>query len=154
MAASLIVVLGLSYFAWRQYEPALMQSDGGALLARGPLATALSKQLSTEQSPGSRIHIGLSFLAKSGDYCRTFALSGAVSSAGFACHHGEEWIIQTLIETPGRPAGGAAGGSAYRTAASPMEPAVLASVEEQMAGEPLDQTGEAAARERGWRPKK
>jgi hypothetical protein len=85
---------------------------GGALVARGQLAKALSNQLAAEQSRNSTVRIGLSYLAKTGDYCRTFALSGTVSPSGLACRHGEEWG--------------------------------------QIAGEPLDQAGERAARERGW----
>ena len=74
----------------------IMRSAGWGLVARGQLAQALSNQLAAEQSQSSAVEIGVSFRAKSGDYCRTFALSGAVSPSGLACLHGEEWQVQTL----------------------------------------------------------
>jgi hypothetical protein len=146
IAASVIVGVGLGYFMWGHTESPLVRSAGGALVAGGQLAKALSNQLTVEQYSGSAVQIGLSFLAKSGDYCRTFALAGAVSPSGLACRHGEEWQIQTLTQEPGN----AAGDSAYRTARSPMSATILRSVEGQIAGEPLDQAGETEARRRGW----
>jgi hypothetical protein len=131
---------------WGHTDSPLMRSAGGALVAGGQLAKALSNQLTVEQYSGSAVQIGLSFLAKSGDYCRTFALAGAVSPSGLACRHGEEWQIQTLTQEPGN----AAGDSAYRTARSPMSATILRSVEGQITGEPLDQAGETEARRRGW----
>jgi hypothetical protein len=147
MAASLIVGLGVGYFALSPLNAPLLRNAGGAMIAHGPLAAALSKQLSAEQSPASPVQIGLSFQAKSGDYCRTFALSGAISPAGLACRRGAEWRIVTLTEE----GGAAADGSGYRTAGSAMPPAVLSAVEDLIAGEPLDQAGESAARRRDWK---
>ena len=145
IAASLIAGVGLGFFMWGQTEAPLMRSAGGALVARGQLAQALSNQLAAEQSRNSPVQIGVSFRAKSGDYCRTFALSGAVSPSGLACRHGGEWQVQALTQEPG-----AAGDSGYRTAGSAMPGAILRSVEGQIAGEPLDQAGEMAARQRSW----
>ncbi len=147
IAASLIAGVGLGFFMWGHTQPPLMRSAGGALVARGQLAKALSGQLTTEQSPAAPVQIGLSFLAKSGDYCRTFALSGTVSPSGLACLHGGDWQVQTLVQEPGT-----AGDSTYRTASSGMSATILKSVEGQIAGEPLDRAGEEAARERGWVP--
>ena len=124
-----------------------MRSAGGALVAGGQLSKALSTQLAAEQSPASAVHIGVSFLAKSGDYCRTFALSGAVSPSGLACRHGGEWQIQALTQEPGN----AAGESEYRTARSAVSATILKSVEGQIAGEPFDQAREKAARQHGWK---
>ena len=145
IAASLIAGVGLGFFIWGQTESPLMRSAGGALVARGQLAQALSNQLAAEQSRSSAVQIGVSFRAKSGDYCRTFALSGAVSPAGLACRHGEEWQVQALTQEPGT-----VGDSGYRTAGSAMSATILKSVEGQIAGEPLDQAGERAARQRSW----
>jgi hypothetical protein len=145
IAASLIAGVGLGFLMWGRTESPLMRSAGGALVARGQLAQALSNQLAAEQSRNSPVQIGVSFRAKSGDYCRTFALSGAVSPSGFACRHGGEWQVQVLAQEPG-----AAGDSAYRTASSAMSGTIVKSVEEQIAGEPLDQAGERAARQRSW----
>jgi anti-sigma factor RsiW len=148
IAASLIIGFGLGYGGWRQSASPFSRSTGGALVASGQLAEALSRQLAAEQSPASGVQIGVSFRARSGEYCRTFSLSGAVSPAGFACHHGQEWQIQTLTQSVG--AGDAP--AAFRTAASAMSPAILKAVQEQIAGEPLDQAAESAARSKGWNP--
>ena len=146
IAASVMVGVGLGLLWSGRSEPPLMQSAGGALVARGQLAKALSSQLAAEQSRNSTVRIGLSYLAKSGDYCRTFALTGTMSPSGLACRHGDEWQVQALTQGPG-----AVGGSSYRTADSPMSAAILKSVEGQIAGEPLDQAGERTARLRGWK---
>src|SRR6202011_5506653 len=145
IAASLVAGVGLGFIMWGQAESPLMRSAGGPLVARGQLAQALSNQLAADQSPSSAVQIGVSFRAKSGDYCRTFALSGAVSPSGLACRHGGQWQVQALTQEPG-----AVSGSDYRTAGSAMSAMILKSVEEQISGEPLDQAGESAARQRGW----
>jgi hypothetical protein len=147
IAASVIAGVGLGFFIWGHAGSPLMRSAGGALVARGQLAKALSNQLAADRAPNSAVHIGVSFRAKSGDYCRTFALSGAVSPSGLACRHGEEWQVQALTQEPGTVSG-----SDYRTAGSAMSATILKSVEEQISGEPLDQAGERAARQRGWTP--
>ena len=146
MAASLIVGLGVGYFVESPLKSPLMRNAGGAMIARGPLAAALSNQLAAEQSPASPVRIGVSFLAKSGDYCRTFVLSGAISPAGLACRRGVEWQVVTLTEERGA----AAGESGYRTAGSGISATILNAVEGQIAGEPLDQADERTARGRHW----
>ncbi|HWX81210.1 MAG TPA: hypothetical protein VNZ02_14005 [Steroidobacteraceae bacterium] len=146
IAASLMIGLGLGYGVWHQSSAPLTRNGGGALVASGPLAEALSQQLSADRSPAAAVQIGISFLARSGDYCRTFVLAGAVSPAGLACHHGQEWQIQTLTQSAGT--GNAT--APYRTATSEMPPAILKAVEEQNAGEPLDPAAESAARSKDW----
>src|SRR5580698_2654164 len=138
MAASLMVGLGVGYWVAPPLNLPLMRNAGGALVARGALAAALSDQLAAEQAPASPVRIGLSFVAKTGDYCRTFALSGAISPAGLACRRGAEWQVVTLAEE--RSAAGE--GSGYRTAGSDLPAAILSAVEGQIAGEPLDQAAE------------
>ena len=145
IAASLIAGVGLGFFMWSHTESPLMRSAGGALVARGQLAQALSTQLAAEQSRSSPVQIGVSFRTKSGDYCRTFALSGAVSPSGLACRHGGEWQIRAVAQEPGT-----VGDPEYRTAGSTIPATILKSVEGQIAGEPLDQAGERAARQRNW----
>jgi hypothetical protein len=147
IAASVILGLGLGYFMWGHLDSPLMRSADGAMVARGQLAKALSNQLAADQSPASAVRIGVSFLAKSGDYCRTFVLAGANPPSGLACRHGEEWQVLTLAQETGV----AAGESAYRTAGSGISATILQSVEGRIAGEPLDQGGERAARERDWK---
>jgi anti-sigma factor RsiW len=147
IAASVIAGVGLGFFMWGHTQSPLMRSAGGALVARGQLAQALSNQLAAQQSQSSAVQIGVSFRAKSGDYCRTFALSGAVSPSGLACRHDGEWQVQALTQEPGTVSG-----SEYRTAGSAMSATIMKSVEGQIAGEPLDQAGETAARRQGWNP--
>jgi hypothetical protein len=147
IAASVIIGVSVGFFMWGRTESPLARSAGGALVARGQLARALTEQLAAEQTRASAVQIGLSFLAKSGDYCRSFALSGAVSPSGLACRHGEDWQIQALSQGPAR----AAGDAEYRTAGSAMSAPILKVVEGQIAGEPLDQAAERAARQRGWK---
>lgn len=147
IAASVIVGLGLGYLMWGQAQPSLMRTAGGTLVAHGKLAAALSSQLAAHQPANSSVQIGLSFLAKSGDYCRTFSLAGAISPSGLACRHDDEWQIQTLAQTTGA----AAGTTEYRTAGSAMSPVILRSIEEEIAGDPLTEAGESAARRNGWK---
>jgi anti-sigma factor RsiW len=147
MAASLIVGLSVGYFVLHPVDSPLMRNASGAMIARGPLEAALSKQLAAEQSPASPVRIGLSFLAKSGDYCRTFVLSGETSPAGLACRRGARWQVLTLSEERAAEVGE----SGYRAAGSAVPAAILEAVEDQISGEPLDQAGESAARGRDWK---
>jgi anti-sigma-K factor RskA len=147
MAASVIVGVGVGFFIWGRTVPPFARGADGALVARGQLAQALSNQLAAEQSRASSVQIGLSFLAKSGDYCRTFALSGGQSPAGVACRHGEEWQVRAVTQGSDEVAGAAE----YRTAGSTMPAMIRELVEAQVAGEPLDEAGERAARQRDWK---
>ena len=56
---------------WGRTLSPLTLSAGGELVAHGQLARSLSEQVAAEQSRGSAVQIGVSFLAKSGEYCRT-----------------------------------------------------------------------------------
>jgi hypothetical protein len=146
MAASLLIGVGVGFLAWRHSDSIMTQNTQGALIAGGSLARGLSSQLSGEHSPGAAVEIGLSFVAKSGDYCRTFTMLGDASSAGLACRHAGNWEIRVLA----RPGAAGAGASEYRTASSALSPAILGAVEQQIAGEPLDRAAEMAARRQGW----
>lgn len=146
LAASLVAGVAVGVLMWGRSQSPLVLGPGGALVARGPLAQALSNQLVSEQSPSSAVRVEVSFLAKSGEYCRTFSLAGEASPSGLACRHGDQWQLQTLAEGPA-----AAGDSDYRTAGSGLPASILKSVEGQIAGDPLDQAGEKAARARGWK---
>jgi len=145
IAASVVIGFGLGYASRNQGASPLVRSADGALTAGGSLATALSTQLVAGQSPGSAVHIGVSFLAKDGEYCRTFALSGAVRPSGLACRHGEQWRIESLGQSND------AAGSGYRTAATNMSSQTLKAVEERIEGEALDAAGEAEALHKNWR---
>src|SRR5258708_2838959 len=141
LGARLLAGGGVGVVLWGQTGSPLMRSAGGALVARGQLAQALSTQLAAEQSRSSPVQIGVSFRAKSGDYCRAFALSGEVSPSGLACRRDGEWQVQSLIQEAGPVAG-----SGSRTAPSAMSTTILKAVEAQIAGQPLDQAGGRTAR--------
>lgn len=146
MAASLLVGVALGYLGLHSANPLVKTSSSGELLAGAGLAQALSNQLSEDRSPGLVAITGLSFRAKTGDYCRTFSLAGTHSSSGLACREEDGWKIKVLAQAP--PA--AASSSNFRPAASADPPAVRAAVEGSIDGEPLDRAGEIAARQTGW----
>lgn len=128
--------------------PNPLETSGGRVVASGVLAHALSQQLSSTQPAGAAVEIGVSFRARDGGYCRTFVLREAQSLAGLACRAGTAWQVVTLAQsgTPGAPGGG------YRQAGSALPPAVARTLDDLIAGEPLDAAGEAAARARAWNP--
>lgn len=144
MAASVVIALMVGFLLHGATgpTPALIAFESGGTIARGPLARALSTQLSGE-STSTSIQIGLSFRAKSGEYCRTFNLSPARGgAAGLACRQNDAWNVKMLAQPP------AAAGGEYRLATSdgPVMTAVNA-----MNGEVLDAKGEKTALEQGWR---
>jgi hypothetical protein len=150
MAASLGAgaVLTLLLVRYSGVEP--ITSRNGQPFASGALAQALSTQLASTQSAAGKasgtVQIGVSFRDKNGDYCRTFALGDASAITGLACHNGDGWHLDVLA----RAEHSADAAAQYRPAASSMPKAVLQSVEERIAGEPLDAQAEAAARDNGW----
>ena len=119
----------------------------GQLQARGALARALDTQLASTQSEGAPVSIGVSFLAKDGDYCRSFTLQAPQALAGVACRGAAAWRLEVVARAGAAP--GIPGG--LRPAASALPASVLGSLEALRAGEPLDAAAEAAARARGWR---
>ncbi|MFN3514743.1 MAG: anti-sigma factor family protein [Phenylobacterium sp.] len=121
-------------------EPSPFASRGGELLAQGALAGALESQLAAEPGP---IRIGLSFRDRQGAYCRTFAIEKD-ALAGLACKDGGGWAVRIAAAYQAQS-------GEYRMAASAAPPAVLAAVDDAIAGEPLDGEAEAAARATGWR---
>jgi hypothetical protein len=149
LAASLMVgVIAGRLASLRTHDSLPIAASGGTMLARGALARALSEQLASEQTAADPVRIGVSFRAKSGEYCRTFTLRQPAALAGLACRGGTGWQIGVLAPAPS--AGGGPGG--YRQAASSMPPALVAAVSAEMAGAPLERQAEAAARARDWRP--
>jgi hypothetical protein len=139
MAACLVVGVLAGRLAWPQ--PGLLVSRGGALIARGELAEALSRQLAAE--PGA-VKVGVSFQTADGRYCRTFT-SPRDRLAGLACRKDGAWVteVATAFRAGATPD--------YRTAGVDTPPAVLTTMDRLIAGPPLDAEQERAARERGWR---
>ena len=146
MAASLLLGLALGYLGWRGSNILVTVSANGELVAGAGLAEALSSQLSADHPPGTVATTGLSFRAKTGDYCRTFALTATHPNSGLACREGGSWKIKVLAQSAETPANS----SGFRPAASADSAAVRAAVEESIDGEPLDQAGEIAARQGNW----
>lgn len=147
MAASLLLGLGLGFLAWHGSGATLIRPGaGGGLVAGAALVEALSTQLSDDRAADRVAVTGLSFRDKSGDYCRTFVLTGSDASSGLACHEGTDWRIKALAQAPRE----AANPGNFRTAASESSPLIRAAVENSIDGEPLDHAGEIAARQTGW----
>ena len=131
--------------SWRMFSPGesnLMAASGGALVARGALATALDEQLASEQRRDGAVLVGLTFKTHDGGYCRNFTVR-ASQTAGLACRVDSEWQIP-LTAASAIPAGGA------QQASGAIPPAILAAIEARIAGEPLDAAGEQTARSSGW----
>ena len=118
-------------------------NDGG-LIASGKLAAALSQQLASTAATDASVKIGVSFVAKEGVYCRSFALDG---SAGLACKDATQWKIPLMVETLASNAQAAS----YRQAASSIPPAVLEAIDQRIAGKALDAEAEQLAKEHGWK---
>jgi hypothetical protein len=141
LAAGIVMAVGVGVIAWQR--SLMIRNVGNAELAGGALARALSDQLSADTNTGE-VHVGLSFLAKSGAYCRTFTIAGGSSNAGLACRREGQWQIDILVPSKGED------GSTYRPAGTEIPPEVLRTVEAEIAGEPLDGAGEMAARAGHW----
>lgn len=144
IAAALIVgvLAGGAGVTGLQEQPPLAATSGGALLAQGDLADALSTQLAGTTAEGAPVKIGVSFEAKDGGYCRSFMMG---ASAGLACRYGAEWKVPVMAQA----AQGTAGD--YRQAGSEMPPMVLDAIDERIAGQTMDAKAEEAAKARGWK---
>ena len=112
----------------------------GALVASGALDTALSKQMAHMTQDGP-VRMGLSFVAKDGNYCRSFQLDRA---AGLACRNAKRWQLAVLVQTPQRAPGAA------RLSYSATPPEVLEAIDERIVGAALDARGEQIALRLGW----
>ncbi len=145
LAASLVAGVLLGHWVLRGGGLGPVVTRDGQMVARGPLAEALTGQLAARQPAGAAVRIGISFRSSSGQYCRTFSVR-APELSGLACRAGGQWQVQVLT----RAEAAAAAPGHYREAASSMPPAVVAAVSAEIAGSPLDARAEAAARRRGW----
>jgi hypothetical protein len=143
MAATLVLGVLLSW----NFAPSgsLIGARDGALVARGALASALDSQLASTQRADDAVQIGLTFKSKEGGYCRSFLVPKA-GTAGLACREGGEWRIPVT-------AAARLSGESLRQATSPPA-AVLAAVDERIAGEALNAAGEENARLGGWDTKR
>lgn len=142
LAASVVLGVAIGFFGLGE-RGAMIVTGANGLVASGGLADALAKNLSAD-SNSAGVHIGISFLAKSGEYCRSFAVTEG-AFAGFACRDQDAWRIRMLAPARVSETGD------FRTASSAMPESVLNEIGEVMQGEALDADEEAKARDRGWR---
>ena len=144
LAGALVLggVLGASALMAANDTVTLAQVGGvdGALVASGALDAALSKQMAQVTQDGP-VRLGLSFVAKDGNYCRTFQLDRA---AGLACRNAKRWQLAVLVQTPQRPPGAA------RLSYNATPAVVLEAIDERIAGAALDARGEQIALRLGW----
>jgi hypothetical protein len=116
----------------------------GRMLAQGALDSALTEQAGGSTDRETGIQLGVSYLAKNGDYCRTFTLKDEQPLAGLACRRNSQWTIDALARTRADASG------PYRMAGAEVPALILGLVEDTIAGDPLDAEQEAEARQRGW----
>ena len=151
IAASVLVgVLAGRFVGGEVAEPGagLASGPNGALVARGALAAALSTQLASSPPSDAAVRVGISFVARSGPYCRSFVMAQPSRLAGLACREDGQWQVQQvqLVAPTGQDE--ATGG--YRAAGAALPPALLRAIDERIAGTPLDAAAEADAARRGW----
>lgn len=140
MAASLAIgAIAGALFTMERGGNTLVQEQGGQLVAAASLAQALDAQLASD--PVARVAVQLSFVDRSGRFCRTFS---ADALAGLACREGARWNVVATAQAETGPAG------AMRQAASSLPRPVLDAVDARIAGNALNAPQERAARERGW----
>ncbi|RSU69635.1 anti-sigma factor [Sphingomonas sp. S-NIH.Pt3_0716] len=137
IAASLLLGLGIGHMSGGPDGPIAIRD--GAMLAQGPLATALDSQLASAGEDGP-VRIGLSFRRKGGGWCRSF--DGA-AMAGVACRTDAGWQLLQAVPGKGQT-------SEYRQAAS-ADPRLLTTIDGLIDGAPADAQGERAAQAAGWR---
>lgn len=144
IAASLVVGVFAGRSVVHDPSPSQMTLESAGFVARGALERALSTQLASTQAGDAPIRIGISFLSKSGDYCRTFSLANEL--AGLGCRTGSDWHLEVVA----RSTTGAESSAAYRMAAGDAPAAVVRAVEERIAGSTLDAREEEAALRSSW----
>lgn len=145
IAASLLIGVLAGRLVGGDSAAPFANGPNGALVARGPLAGALSAQLASSVAADAPVRVGISFVARSGSYCRSFVMTRPSGLAGLACREGGQWQVQLVT-----PAGQDEAAGGYRTAGAALPPALLRAIDERIAGTPLDAAAEAGAARRGW----
>jgi hypothetical protein len=146
IAASLLVGVLVGRAALQSSPSNLVAAKGDGVIASGALAAALSDQVGAAAGSDATVAVGLSFRAKSGEYCRTFSTHQQGALAGFACRASDQWRVHALMQTDPKTSGGD-----YRTAGSELPRPILEAVQQSIEGDALDAQQEAAARARGWK---
>ena len=140
LAASVLVGL----FAGRLLTPApqsLLAAENGQLRAGAALTRVLDTRLGGDAD--TDLHVGLSFRAQDGRYCRTFdRIEANKAVSGLACREPEAWVVRIATTEPVLS-------STYRQAGS-AAPAVMEMVDSTIDGDPLTPAQERAARDHSW----
>jgi hypothetical protein len=141
MAASVLLglLIGLQ-FAPRGDGGVLVAERGGRLVAGATLARALDTQLASHAQ--GAVTVQLSFIDKSGRYCRTFSSAGV---AGLACRDATAWALLVAAPAPAQTP------MAMRQAATALPRAVLDAVDQRIDGNALNAAQERDAREHDWK---
>jgi hypothetical protein len=147
LAASFVLGALALQFGTSLRKPGSLTEHNGQLLASGALEQALSNQLAGPQTGQAPVQIGVSFRSKSGHYCRTFELRETTPLGGLACNEAGNWKLEILARGDVAPANN----PEYRPAGSPLPPAVLRAVNDNIVGDPMDAQAEASARDHQWR---
>lgn len=140
MAASLAAGLIIGVGVLR--PQAVISSDDAAFLAAGPLRQALDAQLASDTD--RPVRIGLTYRNRNGAVCRTFAMETA-QIQGLACRAASQWRLQIVTRDSARQNGD------MRTAATPIDPAILQAAQATMSGDVFDAAAERQARDAHWR---
>ncbi len=143
IAASLIVGVIAGRAVWPSQS--LFTGQTGRLYAGSELSQVLETRLASEaDNATAATRIGLTFRAKDGDVCRTFAHGrDANTVSGLACREAQRWAVRVVVSGP-------AARGAYQQASSAPS-AVLDAVDSMIDGEALDAAQEQALRDRHWR---
>ena len=125
-----------------------MRDRNGELFAEGDLASALTDRLAADESGNEPSRVGVSFFSKDGFFCRSFTTAAARSRlSGIACREGNEWKIAAVASAEAQLSG------TFSTAGADMPASIRSTLNEMIAGEPLDASAERAAKNQGWRPR-
>jgi hypothetical protein len=117
-------------------------TKNGTLVAQGALADALNTRLASDTTQANGPHIGISFRAKDGRDCRTFATNGI---AGIACRGDANWNVAALASAPVETSG------TYHMAGSGLPDVIRNAAANMIEGAPFDAAAERQARDRGWK---
>jgi anti-sigma factor RsiW len=142
MAASLVlgVVLGVQLLGPSGADDVLASDARGRLVAGQRLARGLDTQPAGQAAGG--ITVQLSFVDKSGQYCRTFS---AGDTGGLACRQEDRWTVLATASVEQAPL------PEIRQASSSLPRGILEAVDARIDGSALTAEQERQARERGWR---
>jgi hypothetical protein len=142
MAASVLLGAVIGKLIPTGGDAASFETHAGWLVARGGVDRALSTQLASAPVQDGPVAVQLSFIDKSGAYCRTFTTAAI---AGLACRNGLDWTVQVLARAEAGPSTG------MRQAATALPSIILNEVDQRIQGGPLDAKGEHEALSQGWR---